>query len=132
MSITNYFKTSSIKLDDVNPNNTIHRCVWKIITLLYEVSQDDKNLNKCYDINFSTKYKKFLDNSQNSEIYKTHAKNELLSFNQMAQINNYCSQLPKQLQITMNKSKQLVRLNKTLSSSTFFIFIERKQNTPIT
>ena len=57
-----------------------------------EVSQDDKNLNKCYDINFSTKYKKFLGNSRNSEIYKTHAKNELLSFNQMAQrINNYRS-----------------------------------------
>ena len=50
-----------------------------------EVSQDDKNLNKCYDINFSTKYKKFFANSQNSEIYKTLAKNELLSFNQMAQ-----------------------------------------------
>ena len=63
-------------------------------------------------------------NSQNSEIYKTHAKNELLSFNQMAQrINNYCSQLQKQLQITMNKSKQLVRLNKTLSLHQHFSFL---------
>ena len=92
---------------------------------IYEVSQDDKNLNKCcYDITFSTKYKKFLANSQNSEIYKTHAKNELLSFNQMAQrINNYRSQLQKQLQITMNKSKQLLRLNKTLSLHQHFLFL---------